>query len=41
MAGLFTSVVGVYLIGWLPNTEQTFADPTVIPLADVALMLWA
>jgi hypothetical protein len=40
LAGLFNLVLVSYLaISWLPNTEQTFADPTVIPLADIALML--
>jgi hypothetical protein len=33
--------LGVYLIGWLPNTEQTSAEPAVIPLitTNVSLML--
>jgi len=40
LAGLFNRVLRSYLaICWLPNAEQTFADPTVIPLAVVSLML--
>ena len=37
--GLFTAILDQSLIRWLSHAEQTFADPTVIPLADVSLML--